>query len=106
MPIRFFCHHKCFAIIILRYAICFWHNKVKHLVRAARIELTEIESDCLRTILKKGSDWRERDRAKAIELLASGHTIKEVVEQQGLCVEAVRIRRRKWLKLCLTSLPD
>lgn len=90
----------------MRYAIGFWHNKVKNLVQAARIELTEIESDCLRMILKKGSDWRERDRAKTIELLASGNTIKEVAEQQGLCVEAVRIRRRKWLKLGLASLPD
>lgn len=76
------------------------------MARVVRIELTECDRDCLQAIFKKGTDWRERDRAKTILLLASGHTIKEVAEQQGLCVEAVRIRRRKWLKLGLASLPD
>ncbi len=31
------------------------------MARVARIELTEIEGDCLLTIIKKGSDWRERE---------------------------------------------
>ncbi|WP_084190936.1 helix-turn-helix domain-containing protein [Methylomarinum vadi] len=38
--------------------------------------------------------------------MASGKTVKEVAELQNLCVEAVRIRRRKWLKHGLASLPD
>jgi len=32
--------------------------------------------------------------------------LKEVTEQQNLCLEAVRIRCRKWLQLGLASLPD
>ena len=81
-------------------------GKEQHLARVARIELTEIESDCLRAVIKKCSDWRERERAETVLLLASGKTVKEAAEQQNLCLEAVRIRRRKWLKRGLTSLPD
>ena len=64
------------------------------------------ERDCLRAIVKKGQDWRERDRAETILLLAAGHSVQAVAEHQGLCREAVRIRRRKWLKSGLASLPD
>jgi transposase len=38
--------------------------------------------------------------------LAAGESVQAVAEQQGLCREAVRIRRRKWLKCGLASLPD
>lgn len=64
------------------------------------------EEACLKAILKKGMDWRERDRAETIVLLAAGHGVEEVAERQNLCREAVRIRRRKWLKAGLASLPD
>ncbi|HUL11614.1 MAG TPA: helix-turn-helix domain-containing protein [Methylococcaceae bacterium] len=64
------------------------------------------ERDCLRAIAKKGQDWRERDRAETILLLAAGHSVQAVAEHQGLCREAVRIRRHKWLKSGLASLPD
>ena len=60
----------------------------------------------LKAIVKKGADWRDRDRAETILLLADGHTVETVVESQGLCREAVRIRRRKWLNLGFASLPD
>ncbi|MGZ5030207.1 MAG: helix-turn-helix domain-containing protein [Methylobacter sp.] len=39
-------------------------------------------------------------------MLASGASVEAVAERQGLCREAVRIRRRKWLKSGLASLPD
>jgi transposase len=39
-------------------------------------------------------------------LLADGHSVQSVAEAQGLFREAVRIRRRKWLKWGLASLPD
>jgi transposase len=74
--------------------------------RVAFIELIESERDCLRALLKKGTDWRERDRAETILLLAAGQSVQAVAEQQDLCREAVRIRRRKWLKFGLASLPD
>ncbi len=74
--------------------------------RVAPIELTDREREGLKTILKQGSAWRKRDRAETILLLADGHSVQSVSEAQGLCREAVRIRRRKWLKLGLASLPD
>ena len=57
-------------------------------------------------IIKKGADWRERDRAETILLLAAGYSVQAVAEQQRLCREAVRVRRRKWLKSGLASLPE
>ena len=76
------------------------------MARVAPIELGDSERECLIAIIKKGTDWRERDRAETILLLAAGHSVQSVAEQQGLCCEAVRIRRRKWLKSALASLPD
>lgn len=76
------------------------------MARVARIELAENDRDCLLAIHKKGTDWRERERAETILLLASGFSVQTVAERQELCREAVRIRRRKWLKLGLSSLPD
>lgn len=76
------------------------------MARVAPIELGDSEREGLRAIIKKGADWRERDRAETILLLAVGHSVQSVAEAQGLCREAVRIRRRKWLKWGLTSLPD
>ena len=74
--------------------------------RVAPIELTDSEREGLKAIIKKGADWRERDRAETILLLADRHSIRFVAERQNLCCEAVRIRRRKWLQLGLASLPD
>ena len=65
-------------------------------VKPSPLEPGEVEA--LREIIKKGSDWRERDRAETIVLLAAGRSVQEVAEQQGWCREAVRIRRRKWLQ--------
>ncbi len=76
------------------------------MARVAPIELEDSEREFLIEIMKKGADWRERDRAETILLLAAGHSVQSVAEQQGLCREAVRVRRRKWLKWGLSSLPD
>jgi transposase len=91
----------------LRYAVEYFAIvRERELAQVVGIELTESEGDCLRKIIKKGSDWRERERAETILLLSSGKTVKQVAEQQKLCIEAIRIRRRKWLKQGLASLPD
>ena len=68
------------------------------------IELTESQRDGLLSIKKKGQNWRERERAETILLLASGCSIKSIADQQVLCTEAVRIRRQKWLKTGFASL--
>ena len=76
------------------------------MAKVTAIVLEASEQACLEAIVKKGADWRERDRATTILLLAAGQSVQAVAEQQGLCREAVRIRRRKWLKSGLASLPD
>ena len=65
------------------------------------IELSEIEREQLRTIIKKGSDWRERgrERAQTILMLSEGQTIFAVAEQQNVKPEAIRERRRRWRKM-------
>jgi transposase len=70
------------------------------------IPLDAVEQEALREIIKKGTDWRERDRAATILLLAAGQSVREVAAQQGCCEETVRIRRRNWLKSRFASLSD
>jgi transposase len=79
---------------------------VQNLAKVVPTQLQACEEASLKAILKKGADWRERDRAETVLLLAAGHSVQEVAERQGLCREAVRVRRRKWLKHGLASLPD
>lgn len=62
--------------------------------------------ELLENLIKKGSDWRERGRAKTILLLAEEHTTFDVSEKQGVLPETVRERRRKWLKKGFASLPN
>jgi transposase len=75
-------------------------------MRVVRVELTDTDRELLQIIVKKGSDWRERERAQTILLLAEGHTTFEVAEKQGVLPETIRERRRKWLKKGLACLPD
>lgn len=70
------------------------------------LELTENERTLLDTIIKKGVDWRERNRATTITLLADGFSVKEIAAKQDYKPEVIRIRRRKWLKHGFASLPD
>jgi hypothetical protein len=60
------------------------------------IELSENEGEQLQLIIKKGSDWRERERAQRILMLSDGETIFAVLEHQGVQPGAIRERRRKW----------
>ena len=75
-------------------------------MRVKAIELNETEGGTLRSIIKKGADWRERERAETILALSEGKATAEVAKQQGLKAETVRERRRKWLKWGFASLPD
>lgn len=75
-------------------------------MRVKPIELSENEREQLQTIIKKGSDWRERERAQTILMLSEAQTVFAVAEQQGVKPEAIRKRRRRGLKKWLSSLPD
>jgi len=43
--------------------------------RVKPIELSEAEREQLLAIIKKGSDWRERERAQSILMLSEGTTV-------------------------------
>ncbi|WP_445370167.1 helix-turn-helix domain-containing protein [Methylomonas sp. HW2-6] len=75
-------------------------------MRVRPIELRESEREQLQLIIKKGSDWRERERAETILMLSEGQTVVAIAEHQGVKPEAVRERRRKWWRNGLNSLPD
>jgi transposase len=75
-------------------------------MRVKPIELSENEREQLQLIIKKGNNWRERERAQTILMLSNGQTVITVAEQQDLKPEAIRERRRKWWKNGLNSLPD
>lgn len=75
-------------------------------MRSKTTELSESDREQLQAIIKKGIDWRERERAQTILMLANGQTVLAVAEQQGVKPEAIRERRRKWWKKGLASLPD
>lgn len=75
-------------------------------MRIVRVEVTETERELLQNLIKKSSDWRERERSKTILLLAEGHMTFEVTEKQGVLAETIRERRRKWLKKGFASFPD
>lgn len=71
-----------------------------------RVDLTEEEKGQLEKLIKKGKDWRERERAETILLLSEGLTVLEVAERQGVIAETIRERRRRWYKKGMLSLPD
>ena len=70
------------------------------------VELTNEEKIQIQTIIKKGRDWRERERAETIWLLSEGQTVFEVAKKQGVIPETIRERRRRWYKKGMASLAD
>lgn len=64
-------------------------------MRVVRVKLTEIEREQLQNLIKKGSDWRKRERVETILLLANGHSTFELAEKQGVLAETIRERRCK-----------
>lgn len=71
-----------------------------------RVDLTEEEKGQLEQRIKKGKDWRERERAETILLLSKGLSVLEVAQRQGVIAETIRERRRRWYKKGMLSLLD
>lgn len=71
-----------------------------------RVDLTEEEKGQLEQRIKKGKDWRERERAETILLLSAGLSVMEVAQRQGVIAETIRERRRRWYKKGRLSLVD
>jgi transposase len=70
------------------------------------LPLTEEERLKLEEIVRKGKDWRSRERADTLLRLARGDSSKEVAEAQGVCTQTVYERRQQWLSKGFAGLLD
>ena len=50
----------------------------------------------LQRIVKRSSDWRERERAQTLLLLDSGVFAEEMARQMSLSARTVRITHTRW----------
>lgn len=60
----------------------------------------------LQRTVKKHADWRVRERAQSVLLLAEGRICQDVAERQGLTLQTVSATRRRWFKDGIAGLPD
>lgn len=70
------------------------------------IELTADDAEQLRTMVKRGTNWRERRRAEVILLLSQGHGVDSVAKQVEQSPELIRRRRRFWASTGMASIVD
>lgn len=70
------------------------------------ISLSESERKKLDEIFKYSSNWRERERAQTVLLLAENLRISEVAAQLNLCERTVSNTRRKWVLSQFDALTD
>jgi transposase len=73
-----------------------------------RVMIVLSARDCqtLQHLSKRDPDWRVRERAQSLLLLAEGRTCQQVAAQQGLTLQTVSATRRRWLDHGLSGLPD
>ena len=74
--------------------------------RAKTLTLTAEEREHLTQIEERGSDWRERRRARTVLLLAEGGSLDGVAKQQKLHKETVANHRDAWLARGFIGLRD
>jgi transposase len=74
--------------------------------KAKTLTLTDEERRQLTQIEERGSDWRERRRARTILLLDQGLSIDGVVAKQKIHRETVACHRDAWLLRGFAGLRD
>jgi transposase len=70
------------------------------------LELSEEERGELVRIVKKGRDWRMRERAQTLLYFDAGWEAKAIAAQQELHLDTVYDRRKHWLAEEFASLAD
>ena len=70
------------------------------------LQLDEESRAQLQRIVKRASNWRERERAQTLLLLDAGVFAEEVAQQMGLSARTVRITHTRWRQSAMASLPD
>lgn len=71
-----------------------------------KMYLSPQEKEELSRIAKKDPNWRVRERALTVLLLADGMTYSEVALQVGIHSRTVGVTRKAWLEEKFESLPD
>ncbi len=74
--------------------------------RAKTLTLTVAEREHLTQVEERGSDWRERRRARIVLLLDKGGTLEGVAIQQKVHKETVANHRDAWLARGFEGLSD
>ena len=74
--------------------------------RAKTLTLTAAEREHLTQVEERGSDWRERRRARTLLLLDKGGTLEGVAIQQKVHKETVANHRDAWLARGFKGLSD
>ena len=70
------------------------------------LALDEASRRELERIVKRGENWRERERAQTVLLVGAGVFAEDVASQLGLNVRTVRTTRLRWLESGSASLLD
>ena len=70
------------------------------------LELDDDSRAQLQRIVKRASNWRERERAQTLLLLDAGVFAQKVAQQMGLSARTVRITHTRWRQNGMASLPD
>ena len=70
------------------------------------LKLDEASRVELELIVKRGENWRERERAQTLLLLNQGVFAEEVARQLGVNVRTVGTTRNRWLESGRESLGD
>ncbi len=70
------------------------------------LQLDEDSRAQLQHIVKRGSNWHERERAQTLLLLGSGVFAEDVARQLNLNVRTVRITHTNWRQAGMASLAD
>jgi transposase len=60
----------------------------------------------LQNIIDRGTNWRERERAKTLILLDDGQSMKVIADTVGIDIRTVGLTRMDWLKRGFESLVD
>ena len=68
--------------------------------------LEEVSKRTLARIVKRGENWRERERAETLLLLGQGFFPEVVADMLGIHVRTVGTTRNQWMSSGLASLPD
>ena len=70
------------------------------------LELDEGSRKRLEGVVRRGQNWRERERAQTLLLMAEGLSRSQVAHELGLHVRTVGSTRRAWLASGLDALGD